>query len=62
MVSTLLGVLILVFRVCVRTRMRVCVRVRVRVWWTCVWKWILSPSVVVLVAYFLSFFVRLCLV
>ncbi len=31
MVSTLLGVLILIFRVCVRTRMRVCVRGRVRV-------------------------------
>ena len=31
MVSTLFGVLILIFRVCVRTRMRVCVRVRVRV-------------------------------
>jgi hypothetical protein len=31
MVSTLFGVLILIFRVCVRPRMRVCVRGRVRV-------------------------------
>ena len=37
MVSTLLGVLILIFRVCVRTRMRVCVRVRACVRWVDVW-------------------------